>query len=690
MRTLAPGISVILPSFKGHQFLPRVLKSLLSQTLDLRLFELIIVLNGPDDGSKELVDSFRRENLELEIKVLVSTKSGAGRARNIGLSSASKEYVTFIDVDDEFEPKYLESGLRLVDETTCALMPITDIKDGERNSANSLNTRILALSGSTQLVRYLPWCLGFNACKIIPTRLIGKFRYLESLRSGEDVAFFANLLRIPDLKVSIPKDAAESSYLRHERTASVSRQRDSYDFNVVQRVECMRAILDIDVHPSAEKPRQSLVNAQYSFAETYLKKHPEEINDAIELAISHGLSATDFSKLRNETAKRLVISYCFPPYSDTSASVAAKQIAKEGELVDVISANMGRVRAKDESTELIAAKFVVRHKEIGAEPSFSNWSLISSFAISALRSAVKFQKQGTPYESLYSRALWSGSHVAAVLVKTKFPKIYWEAEFSDPLKTGIDGSIRSGKLTWGRTTTILQRVVSNSDWAYLDIDTHFRLTEAATFILADKLVFTNRYQQRVMLDGYPSSFKEMAGAKSIIRPHASPSPKLASIEESNYILDSSKINIGYFGNFYANRGIGPVIEAIEHLPDHLRSRFALHVFCNKPSEVEQLKITNSISATVYARPYLPYLEFLSTLDRFDVLLVNDVDMEGSLYDVNPFLPSKYADYSASSAFIWGILSEKSSLGEMPMRFRSYQSSPSSITRELYDMLEELG
>ncbi|MGP5005146.1 glycosyltransferase [Corynebacterium casei] len=690
MRNLAPGISVILPSYQGREFLPRVLKSLLSQTLDARLFELIVVLNGPDDGSEEFLDNFRRANSRMDVKVLTSAVSGASRARNIGLSSVSKEYLTFIDVDDEFEIRYLESGLGLVDGTTCALMPITDVKDGKKIPENSLNARIRALSGTTQLVRSISWCLGFNACKIVPTRLINKYRYSEDLRSGEDVAFFANLLRIPDLKISVPSDSSQSAYLRHERTESVSRQRESYDFSVVQRVECMSAIKDVEVHSSAEKARQGLMNAQFSFVESYLSRNPKQVDDAIELVISHRLNGFDFSKLRSERVKRLVISYCFPPYADTSANVAAKQIAKDGELVDVISANMGRVRTKDESTEFIAAKFVVRHVEIRGEPSFASWPLISSFATSALRHAVKYQKQNGPYESLYSRALWSGSHVAAALVKSKYPKIYWEAEFSDPLRKGVDGSNRDGKLTWGRTTLALKRVVSKSAWPDLSFDSHFGLTEAVTFILADRLVFTNRYQQQVMLEGYPASFKEMATAKSIVRSHALPSPDLVSIEKPKYDVDQSKINIGYFGNFYANRGIGPVIDAIECLPIQQRSRFALHVFCNKPNEVEELKITNAISTSVYARPYLPYLEFLSTLDQFDVLLVNDVDMEGSLFDVNPFLPSKYADYSASNAFVWGILSEKSSLGEMPLRFRSYQSKPNSIQSELFKMLEELG
>jgi len=64
-------------------------------------------------------------------------------------------------------------------------------------------------------------------------------------------------------------------------------------------------------------------------------------------------------------------------------------------------------------------------------------------------------------------------------------------------------------------------------------------------------------------------------------------------------------------------------------------------------------------------------------------------MTGSNYQVNPFLPSKYADYSASDAAIWGIVSKGSALDQKPMDFRSELSDEDSIKNELYRMPEEL-
>lgn len=690
MTDLAPGISVVLPSYKGIDFLPRVLSSLATQTLNTNLFEVVLVLNGPGDGSFNLVEDFRSNNPSLEIKVVQSSQPGASRARNIGLSSVSRQYITFVDVDDELEPEYLEVALDLVGDGKCVLMPIVDISEGIRKPANSLNTRIKAYSGSTQLLRTLPWALGFNACKVVPTLLLKNFRYSEKLQSGEDVAFFANLLSAPDLLVSVPTEQDNIAYLRHHRVDSISRQGESFEFSVLQRLQCIAALRSVEVHDTSRPAREALESSQFAFVENYLRRNPGKVDDAIDTAIALRLTGLDFSGLRSETAKKLVISYCFSPYSDTSANVASKQIAKDSELVDVISANMGRVREIDQSTNLIAAKYVARHSEENVEPSFSSWPLISEFAQSALRTAIKFQKHGSAYESMYSRALWSGSHVAAVLVKNKFPSIKWQAEFSDPLRMGVDGTTRTGPITWGRTTVVLKRVISRSLWPDLEISTHFELTEAATFIAADELVFTNSFQQQVMLACYPESFQEMARSKSIIRSHAKPADVLFEIGNSGFEPDDNKINVGYFGNFYENRGIGPVINALESMNTDLRQKFELHVFSNNVELVERMKKTRSLGTVITAHKYLPYLDFLATLREFDVLLVNDVDIRGSKLEVNPFLPSKYSDYSASDTAIWGIVSPGSALDQKLMRFRSELSDRNSIKAELYRMLEEFG
>ena len=678
-----PGISVIVPTFQGASRLHALLDSLEEQTLNRKLFEVIFVLNGPDDGSMALLERFRSKNKTLNIRLLQSTPQGASRARNIGLASVTREYVTFLDDDDTIEPRYLEVGIDSAAPGVCGLLPIVDLVDGKRVEHNTLGIRIASMRGTSQLVRDNPWCLGFNASKVIPTDILVNYRYNEGLQSGEDVAFFAQLLSIPDLVVRVSQNLEGAAYLRTQRKGSVSRQKKTFDFNVTQRLETIRELRAVEPPEVCSNALKSLETAQFAFARAYLVDNPDQLEEAIALAMQFKLHGLDWGRLRKEKAKRLVVAYCFPPYADTSANVTAKVIANRGELVDVISANMSRVRKEDASTLLVVEPYIGRNKRIDVDPSFASWPLICSFARKSLKQAKKWSNPRGRYQSLYSRALWSGSHVAAALIKLEFPDLHWEAEFSDPLRFGVDGRLREGKITAGLITRRLRNVIKKRGWGDLEIPSHFALTEFVTFLLADELVFTNENQRRVMLAPYPLELQQEFESKSVVKPHALPSRRLFSLGSAQSTADPTKINIGYFGNFYRNRGIGEVVEALGSLDADIANRFVLHVYCNKPETVNRIRWEDGLLNEVRVYDYLPYLDFLATSDCLDVLLANDTDISESCFLMNPFLPSKYADYAASRALVWGIVTPGSPLSDRPLDFTSVSGNEQSIRETLH-------
>lgn len=688
--TFIPGISVIVPTFQGAGYLHNLLESLEQQTLNRSLFEVIFVLNGPEDGSRALLDRFCAENSSINIRLLESSTAGASRARNLGLASVSRQYVTFVDDDDLIEPRYLEAGLRAAAPGVCALLPMVDLVRGERIESTTLGLRIIGLQGTTQIARSIPWAFGFNASKVIPSDLITNYRYKESLQSGEDIVFFSQLLQAPNLAIRVPKIVGDEAYIRTQRDGSISRKTESFEFSVVQRLQVIRELRATEVPEACRGAIRSLETSQFTFIRDYLVKHPEQVQNAIDIAMSFKISGLQWEGLRTETARRLVVSYCFPPYSDTSANVAAKTIIRQGELVDVISANMSRVRKKDSSSLLMVEPYIARSKELNVDPSFASWPMICSFARKALKQANKWSKRGPLYTSMYSRALWSGSHVAAALVKLSNPALYWEAEFSDPLRVGADGELREGKITPGLTTRKLRKVVEQSGWSDIEVPSHFVLTEVVTLLLADEIVFTNAQQQNVMLAPYPPDFQSAVKAKSIIRAHALPSRKLFELGTVKADIVPGKVNIAYFGNFYGNRGIGEIANAIRELDADTASEFVLHLYCNNPAAVELMQWESETRIDLRTYSFLSYLDFLATSDWFDVLLVNDTDISQTRFCQNPFLPSKYADYAASRAPVWGIVSPGSPLSEKPLDFVSITGNKQSVQDVLFRLKADLG
>lgn len=649
------ALSVIVPTNHGVTRLPRLLDSLASQSLASIHWEAVFILNGDDDGSLELLELWQRRN-DLNLRVVSTPQAGAGIARNLGLASSRGRYLTFVDDDDWLEDRYLEVGLAACSHDSVALLPIKDNIGGRTTPENSLNLRRKLLAGSTVPITSAAWALGFNACKFVPAALLKPWRYDEQLQSGEDVVFFANLLRYSGLKVTVPVDTDRAAYVRTIREHSVSRPNQGFSFNVAQRLDVISALQAIPVNEASESARRSLESSQFKFVENWLQDHPDDFSRAADHALKRGVTGLNWATAHVDSPKRLVFSVCFPPFADPAANVVAKRIALKREIIDVVSADMTAVRELDLSTNALIGPWVHNHRIIRGHPSFGSWLSIASFGSKAARSA------GHGYTEIYSRALWSGSHVAGALYKLKHPRVKWVAEFSDPLRWGASGEPRSGGPATGRVGRRLRQGIDAAGWGCEILGAnhdHFALTELATLSLADEVVFSNINQMTVILDAYSSEFREAVLSKSVVSPQ--PAPPLGAYESRrpNLLLDPAKINLAYFGNFYANRGLGDFAGALDLLPERYASQIVLHVFSSNVVGGGFEKLVDQGNVALHDK--LSYLDFLGATSQFDALIVVDTTTGGSRYSLNPYLPSKFADYAGSGAPIWAMIEPGSPL-----------------------------
>ncbi len=98
----APFVSVIIPNWNGAAHLPTCLESLRRQTW--RDFEVIVVDNGSEDGSLELL---AREYPEVRVLALGENRGFAG-ACNAGIRAAQGELIVLLNNDTEADPRWLE------------------------------------------------------------------------------------------------------------------------------------------------------------------------------------------------------------------------------------------------------------------------------------------------------------------------------------------------------------------------------------------------------------------------------------------------------------------------------------------------------------------------------------------------------------------------------------------------------
>lgn len=686
MRAYQPGVSIIVPTYKGVDRLPRVLASLEAQTLPATEWEVIVVHNGADDGSLSFLRNWQARS-SISMRVFHVPEAGASSARNAGLAAVRFSYVTFLDDDDSLQPEFLATGLATADAETIALLPILDEHSSPDGKATELlrgllYTRIAGMRGQCIPLALAPWALGFNACKLVPARYLDRYRYDQSLRSGEDVAFFAQLLQHPELKIAVPSSFKASTYLRRMRSDSVSRKRQSFDFSVEQRLDVVAALQRISVDGPQREAADSLVRSQFRFVADYLEHQPEKRSKVASAALSRGVYELPWSNIDAKKPHHLVFSFCFPPFADPAANVVAKRIAEREQLVDVICADMSPVRQTDPSSLALVEPWLVRRGVVEVYPSFASWNLIAKFAQAAVRMA-----KG-PYESVYSRALWTGSHVAGCLYKLKYPAVHWEAEFSDPLCFDAKGNRREGEISRNRVAVKLRRAIKQAGWGELPIGSHFALTELATFLLADTLSFSNVNQLDAVLAPYPGTLQNFVREKTVIAPQPQPPKSAYSAVPARVNRRAHALNIGYFGSFYENRGLNELLAAASALGEGGRE-IVLHVFTNNPEGVCDHIEQTGASIVVEAYGTLPYLEFLNAATQCDVLLVVDADTRGSRYVRNPFLPSKVSDYAGAGVPIWAVVEPGSPLDGYATEYKSNLDDALGAARELARMIDTL-
>lgn len=673
------GISVIVPSYRGGKQLETALASLAGQRIAPALVEVIVVENGPESTAAKIVERLQTGEPEETItwKVIRVDESGAGRARNVGLAAASREYITFLDDDDWLEPDYLSQLLKVAAPDTVAVADIVNFEAGGTVLANTLSERIQALPKSVVGLGSVPWVLGFVACKLVHRDLIADAEFPEHLKSGEDVAFFAQLLRNESVTVHRVNDLKQARYCRSIETGSVSRRQDSFDFLVMERLDVIECLSTIAVPSDHDAAKRELIRAQARFIARYFEQNSSSGNasEVLDAIAASGIAEFPWEMFREDRTDTLIFSYCFPPDADTSSNVMAKRIMNADKVVDVISNDMHTVRDQDERFYSITQRWLRSHTVLTTPTSFANWQAISEWSAAAVESANQSKQS---YTTVYSRALWIASHVAGFLYKKEHPEIRWIAEFSDPLAKGADGQLRFGPLGEDAVARALRAAGKIPEDSPKSL---FEVVEKATLATADEVVFTNPSQQQVILEAYDTEFANTVLDKARVEAQPRPKPFLYGVEESNYQLDPRFVNIGYFGAFYPNRGISNVISALETLKQQDRDRFHLHVFTNSPVEL------NDQTGSVTINGYRSYLEFLNLSRRMDVLLVTDTTTKGT-YSVNPFLPSKYADYAGSETPIWGIIEDGSPLSTCDLSYVSRTDQTAVIAATLTEILRD--
>jgi peptidoglycan/xylan/chitin deacetylase (PgdA/CDA1 family)/glycosyltransferase involved in cell wall biosynthesis len=259
-------LSVIIPTYNRRHVLERTLPSLLAQDLAPHEYEIIVVMDGPADGTGDWLRSLKSK-CTLRVLETPGTKTGAGAARNRGLHAAQGALVLFLDDDlvavpDLFrlhceahkgaEPSVVFGPIYVDPDSSHTLMRyVTEQNDEDwyRNLAPDLNLHYPEAVPSPVTITVLSFLVNASASREL---LLAAGGFDESFLAAED----------RDLGVRLWKRGIHFSY----RPAAMARE--LYVKSAAQHLRFQKAAIDGDLRMSRKHPEHRPYSVLANLSET--------------------------------------------------------------------------------------------------------------------------------------------------------------------------------------------------------------------------------------------------------------------------------------------------------------------------------------------------------------------------------------------------------------------------------------
>jgi glycosyltransferase involved in cell wall biosynthesis len=191
-----PRVSVIMPIFKGEQYLNEALESILLQSFTD--FEYIIVCDEPVPTTRQLLSRYQSEDTRVRV-IYHDERIGLIASLNLGCRESRGEYIARMDADDIAEPERFARQVQYLDHH-----PKVGVVGTQALLIDEEGTVIRSVTLPTEPV-VIHWHMLFENCLYHPSVMIRKEvldeagSYNEEATAIEDFDLWSRIQRIADL-----------------------------------------------------------------------------------------------------------------------------------------------------------------------------------------------------------------------------------------------------------------------------------------------------------------------------------------------------------------------------------------------------------------------------------------------------------------------------------------------------------
>ena len=174
-----PLVSVIIATYNRSNLLEKCLLSILDQTYPHDLFEVIVVDDGSNDDTREIVQNLIKTVEYPKIHYLYQQNSGPGAARNMGINNSKGEIIAFADDDVTVDKNWIKNALPYFSDDNIA---------GVEGTTYVENRKDIVLFPQNTKRKYLTCNIFYMRSILIE---IGGFdsRFYMAFREDSDIAF---------------------------------------------------------------------------------------------------------------------------------------------------------------------------------------------------------------------------------------------------------------------------------------------------------------------------------------------------------------------------------------------------------------------------------------------------------------------------------------------------------------------
>lgn len=262
------AISIVMPVYNIEKYLKECLDSILNQTF--KDFEIICVDDGSKDNSLNILNEYAKK--DLRFKIISQENSGAGVARNNGLSRAQGEFIIFLDSDDYFEPTMLEEMYNKAQDFNADLVVSSAKKVNEIGGVIENTNPLWPIK-----LDITPMNTVFN-WRDYPEDILNMFCVIPWNKLCKRDMLIKNNIRFQNLLSSNDVSFGHKVQICAERIVVFDRQLINYRYNHIESISKTRADGTINIIHSANEVKDFLINKgvysslEKSFIEVY-KNH---------------------------------------------------------------------------------------------------------------------------------------------------------------------------------------------------------------------------------------------------------------------------------------------------------------------------------------------------------------------------------------------------------------------------------